>query len=54
MIRRLIILLLIAGCDKSSTGLTENYTIDDVVGTWDMVSNNINMTMTIDFSDINS
>ena len=50
MIRRLIILLLIVGCDKSSTASTDNYTIDDIVGTWDMVSNNMTMTMAIDFS----
>ena len=46
----LLLTLLIVGCDKSSTGLTDNYTIDDIVGTWDMVSNDLNMNMTIDFS----
>ena len=46
----LLLTLLIVGCDKSSTGPTDNYTIDDIVGTWDMVSNNMHMNMTIDFS----
>ena len=46
----ILTLMFFAGCDKSSTGPSENYTIDDIVGTWDMVSNNMNMNMTIDFS----
>jgi len=46
----IISILLLIGCDKSSTGLTENYTIDDIVGTWDMISNNMDVTMAIDFS----
>ena len=46
----LLLTLLIVGCDKSSTAPTDNYTIDDIVGTWDMVSNDLNMNMTIDFS----
>ena len=46
----LLLTLLIVGCDKSSTAPTDNYTIDDIVGTWDMVSNDMNMNMTIDFS----
>ena len=46
----ILTLMFFAGCDKSSTGPSENYTIDDIVGTWDMVSNNMNMNMTIDFN----
>ena len=38
------------GCTDNSTGPNENYTIDDMIGTWNMVSSTMDMTMAMDFS----
>ena len=38
------------GCADNSTGPNENYTIDDMIGTWNMVSSTMDMTIAMDYS----
>ena len=43
-------IMFFTGCTNNSTGPNENYTIDDMIGTWNMVSSTMDMTMAMDIS----
>ena len=38
-------LLIFAGCNKNSTGSHESYSLEDIVGTWNMISSNLDINM---------
>ena len=46
-----ISLLFFAGCNKNSTGSHESYSLEDIVGTWNMVSSNLDINMEFDFNN---
>ena len=45
-----ISLLIFAGCNKNSTGSHESYSLEDIVGTWNMISSNLDINMEFDFN----